>query len=260
MTAHMAPNNLTGSDDEEVPTFTNAYDSSYFDDDDSICLEFSDDNDDDCHDLYLQRDGVEYMMPIFFEDGMDFEESQLYYNTIGSQLTGGALRCLQKKQQRRPTTRDITGPFNSMSLPSCLRKPRIAKIKPREPTPQRRCSFSGHQKCGDVQQQTLVRSHSMRGLGDYEPRRLSFEEYVHVSSIPSVDDYPPAIKSQMWMSRQQMMDAMKRAMVDNDVQEPQRQEEEHDYSIQEEHKGDDHSMNSIITECIQTVNVCRNHR
>jgi hypothetical protein len=256
---------MTVSDDEEVPCFTNAYDNSYFDDDDSICLEeLSDDNDDDCNDLYLQRDGLQYRMPIVFEDGMDFEESQQYYASIESQMTGGALRCLQKKQQRRPTTRDITGPVNSISLPSCLRKPRIAKRKPRESTPRRRCSFSGHQKCEDVQQRTLVRSHSMRGLGDYERRRLCFEEYVRVSSIPSVDDYPPAIKAQLWMSREAMMNAMKRAMDEN-VQEPEHEEEEdeevHEYATtQEQHKGDDHSANSIITECIQTVNVCRKQR
>jgi hypothetical protein len=250
---------MTASDDEEVPCFTNSYDSSYFDDDDSICLEFSDEDNDDCHDLYLQRNGLEYMMPIVFEDGMDFEESQLYYASIESQLTGGALRCLQKKQQRRPTTRDLSGPLDSISLPSCLRKPRIVQRKPRKPTPQSRCSFGGNQKCGDVQQRTLVGSHSMRGLGDYEPRRLCFEEYVHVSNIPSVDDYPPAIKSQLWMSRQEMTNAMKRAMVE-DAQEPQREEEEEpDYSSQEQHKGNDHSMNSIITECIQTVNVCRKY-
>jgi hypothetical protein len=255
----MAPNDFIESDEEEVPRFTNTYDSSYFDDDDSICLEFSDDND-DCHDLYLQRDGFEYMTPIVFEDGMDFDESQLYYASIEAQLTGGVLRCcLQKKQQRRPTTRDITGPLNSISLPSILRKPRIAKRKPREPTSQRRCSFGGNQKCGDVQQRTLGRSHSMRGLGDYEPRRLCFEEYGHVCNIPSVDDYPPAIKAQLWMTRQEMANAMKRAMVE-DVQEAQREEEEHDYATQEQHKGDDHSMNSIITECIQTVNVCRKYQ
>jgi hypothetical protein len=254
----MAPNDSTDLD-EEVPSVTNSYDSSWFDDDDSICLDGSDDND-ECQELYLQRDGLEFRMPIVFEDGMDFEESQLYYASIESQLTGGALRCLQKKQQRRPTTRDITGPMNSTSLPPCLRKPKRAKSKPREPTLQRRCSFSGHQKCGDVQQ-TLVRFHSMRGLGDYEPRRLCFEEFVDVSCIPSVDDYPPAIKSQLWMSRQEMMTSMKRAMVE-DVHEPQCEEEEHDNATQEQHKGDEirqNSMNSIITECVQTVNVCRQY-
>jgi hypothetical protein len=267
----MAPNDLSfleieeegdetflDAEEEEDPCFTNVYDRDWIndDDDDSICLEYSDDND-ECHELYLQRDGLEFRMPIVFEDGMDFEESQLYYASIESQLTGGALRCLQKKQRRRSTTRDITGPVNSISLPSCLRKPRIAKSQPREPTAQRRISFGGNSKYGDVQQ-TLVKSHSMRGLGDNEAHRLCFEEYVHVNTIPSVDDYPPAIRSQLWMSREEMMTAMRRAMAE-DVREPQREEEEHDYATHEKHKGDDvvrqNSMNSIITECIQTVEV-----
>jgi hypothetical protein len=102
----------------------------------------------------------------------------------------------------------------------------------------------------------------MRGLGNYEPRHLCFEEYVDVSCIPSVDDYSPAIKAQLWMSRKEMMTAMERAMVE-DVHEPQcEEEEEHDSDIREQHKGDEtrqDSMNSIITECVQTVNVCRQY-
>jgi hypothetical protein len=158
----MAPNDLPLLA-EEPPCITNVHGSSWLDDNDSICLEYPEDKDEG-HDLYLQRDGLEFMIPIVFEDGMDFEESQLYYVSIESQLTGGALPCLQKKQQTRSSTRDITCPVNSISLPSCLRKPRTAKSKPREPTPQRRCSFGGLPKCGHVQQ-TLVRFHSMRGLG-----------------------------------------------------------------------------------------------
>jgi hypothetical protein len=236
---------------KEPRFFPNVYDRSWFDDDDdSINLEYSDDND-ECHELYLQRNRLEFMMPIVFEDGMDFEESQLYYASIESQLTGGALHCLQKKQQRRSTTRDITGPVNSISLPSCLRKPRAAKNRPSERAAQRRCSFSGLPKCGNVQQ-TLLRSHSMR---DDEPRRICFEEFVHVSSIPSVDDYPPAVRSQMWMSREEMMNSMRLAMVE-DVPE----QEEHDFATQEQHKADDvvrqNSMSSVITECNLTVDFC----
>lgn len=258
----MAPNNVTVVDDEEVPCFTNSYDSSWFDDDDSICLEeYSDDNDEEGHALYLQRDGLDFKIPIVFEDGMDFEESQLYYASIESQLTGGALRGLQKKQQRRPTTRDITGPLNNKSLHSCLRKPRTKKIKSIEPTLRRRCSFGGHQNRGHLRQQTLVRSLSMRCHGDDEPRRLCFEEYVQVNSIPSVDDYPPAIRSQLWMSRQEMMTAMRCAMIEG-VQKPLLEEEEElDYASQEQPKDDEvarqNSMNDVITECIQTVTICR---
>jgi hypothetical protein len=231
---------------KQPPFFPNVYDSSWFeDDDDSINLEYSED-DDECHELYLQRNRLEFMMPIVFEDGMDFEESQLYYGSIESQLTGGALHCLQKKQQRRSTTRDIIGQVNSISLPSCLRKSRAAKNKPRERKAQRRCSFGGLSKCGDVPQ-TLLRSHSMR---DVEPRRICFEEYVHVTSIPSVGDYPPAVRSQMWMSREEMMNSMRLAMVE-DVPE----QEEHDDATQEQQKGDD-SMKCVITECMQTVTFC----
>jgi hypothetical protein len=251
----MAPNDLTLLA-EEGPCFTNVYnDSSWLDDDDSISLEYPEDND-ACHDLYLRRDGLKYRLPIVFEDGMDFEESQLYYASIESQLP-----CLQKKQQRRSTTRDITGSVNSISLPSCLRKPRTAKSKPREPRPQRRCSFGGLSNYGDVQQ-TLVRFHSMRGLKDDEPRLVRFEEYVQVSSIPSVDDYPLAVRSQLWMSRGEMMTSMRLAMVEK-VRKPQGEEED-DYTTQEQHKGDNiahqNSINSIITECIQTVEVCMQNR
>jgi hypothetical protein len=222
---------------EEPPCFTSGYQSKWSDDDDSICLEYSEDGD-GSHELYLLKDGRDFRMPVVFEDGMDFIECELYYASIESQMTGGALRCLQNQQQRRLCNRDITGPLNSTSLPSCLRNPRTKKKKTREGTPQRRCSFGGLPKCGEVEP-TLVRSNSVRALGDGEPRRVCFEQYVQVSNIHSVDDYPTEIRSLLWMSRQEMMISMRRAMVD-DLQERQRREQEQqDPATQEQHEGDD---------------------
>jgi hypothetical protein len=100
----------------------------------------------------------------------------------------------------------------------------------------------------------------MRGLGDYEPRRLCFEEYVLCQQHPLIDDYLQQLNLSCDVART-MMNAMKRAMDEN-VQEPEREEEEegvYDYATHEQHKGDDYSANSIILECIQTVNVCRKH-
>jgi len=229
------------------------------DDDASIELDFGNpEEDSDCDgdfDLYLQKDGQDFLTPIIFEDGMDHVEAKMYYASLESQQTGGALRRLQQQLDRPSSNRALQQPCDS-PLVSILRKPKQKKSSPKKKWTQRRCSFSGLPNCGEIER-TLVRSNSMRGLAEDKPRRVSFEEYVHVSTIHPVDVYPPDIRSQLWMSRQEMMSSMKRAMMEDAQerklmeQETARQEEQCKASSVERQD----SVKSIITECIQSVHI-----
>jgi hypothetical protein len=69
----------------------------------------------------------------------------------------------------------------------------------------------------------------------------------------------------LWMSRGEIMTSIRLAMVE-DVRKAQcgEVEEGDDYDTQEQHKGDniahENSMNSVITEYIQTVEICMQSR
>jgi hypothetical protein len=167
--------------------------------------------DQDYHSLYLQQHGLEFMMPILFEDGMDFVECELYYASINAQLSGGAPRRSQFRSQRRAGLQDLRTDANGAPL-SCIRESNRAKKSERrvDPPVVRRCSFSGLPGLADSDM-GLPRSKSQRALRDLESR-VSFEEYVQVVTIHRVEDYPLDVRSQMWMSRQEMVQCVRRAM------------------------------------------------
>jgi len=73
--------------------------------------------------------------------------------------------------------------------------------------------------------QPLTRSNSMRRLGE-EEARVSFEEYVQVVTIYPAEEYPDDVRTQMWMSREELSKCMRRAMIEDMKEQREKQREE----------------------------------
>lgn len=161
------------------------------------------------HDLYLQRGGIEFMIPIVFEDGMDFEECELYYASMKSQDTGGSFRGLGLVERRR-NRREFTNQLRSPE--PCLRIPKQSfNTKNGFERKVRRCSFGGLPKLDrPYDRPFLMKASSSRSIADHKPT-VAFEEYVQVITIHSIDDLPFDVRSQMWMSRQEMLQGVRGA-------------------------------------------------
>jgi len=195
------------------------------------------------HDLFLQQDGMEFMQPILFEDGMDFVECELYYQMINSQCCGGAPRRLKQQDQRQTSPRDpqTTKPG---ALPSCIRKSKLTIKKDSQPTkPFRRCSFSGL-PARDESEYSVVRSNSLRGFQQQQPR-VSFDEYVQVVTIHTIDDYPQDVRCNIWMTREEMMLSIRRAMAED-----AREKRKHKPDVERQP-----STNNVIDQCLQEVEI-----
>jgi hypothetical protein len=166
------------------------------------------------HSLYLQKDGLEFMTPIVFEDGMDFVECELYYASINSQETGGGFHGSMGLKERPPCLRQVEH-FHS-KLISCLKKPKRSmgqKVVSKRRL--RRCSFGGLPKFEESIEASaaLPRANSTRSFIQHKPR-VAFEEYVQVVTIHPIDSLPLDVRSQMWMSRQEMLQGMRRAAME----------------------------------------------
>lgn len=185
--------------------------------------EYPDYNDSDFHELYLQKHGLEFMMPILFEDGMDYIECELYYASLTSQSYGGAFRKLRTMQPRRPTIQALKDDHIGKRI-SCLRKPvRGMGLHNTSGPPVRRCSFSGMPQLEEFQ--PLTRSNSTRRIGE-EEAHVSFEEYVQVVTIYPAEEYPDDVRHMMWMSREELSKCMRRAMIEDMKEQRERQREE----------------------------------
>jgi hypothetical protein len=266
----MAPNEVCSVEHElrcDVPLTQSVYHDEFMEvEEDSIhldcdfytsysCDEYPSYSCDEYHYLYLQKHGTEFMMPIIFEDGMDFIECELYYASTKSQLSGGALRRLQSQQQRRSSVQELEATFVD-ALPSCIRRSKRTKqnVKDQMQTPRRRCSFGGLPESGDMEP-ALIRSNSMRIDFRVDETRVSFEEYVQVVTIHPVNEYPPDVRSKMWMSREEMTDSMTRAMAE-DVRDRHRAQQKLEKAMQAYLKRkvqQQGSINSTIAECIQAA-------
>ncbi|EEC51895.1 predicted protein [Phaeodactylum tricornutum CCAP 1055/1] len=155
--------------------------------------------------MYFQREGLEYMTPILFEDGMDFVECSFYYLCRKSQDSGGVLYRERRRCQPRATTEQLTHMDNAQPSP-CIRRPFRFHSFPSLVTDiqARRCSFSGIPDLGNNNSDSqLIRSNSMRSLRD-QVARVSFEEYVQVVTIRAAHDYPEDVRSGLWISREEM--------------------------------------------------------
>ena len=228
------------------------------------------------HHFYLQEDGMQFMKPIVFEDGMDYDECELYYHSIDMQRAGGTLRRIPAPQFRRASCRGIDemeddncnperGDSNVTKLRSCLRKTkRFSKYRNPSKPLSRGCSFTVKPNKADACP-FLVRSNSVQSLDGNSPK-VSFEEYVEVVTVHSVHDYPKDVRSAMWMTREEMAIAVRDSMID-DLREECEQLKQQQLALAQERRAIEKerlenlrsgvervpSIDSVITECVHSV-------
>jgi hypothetical protein len=166
----------------------------------------------DFHEYYMMRDQLEYIVPIVFEDGMDYEECEQYYASMKSNETSKLRSCLRTQLQRKSSLRELQQIIASDS-PSCLRRmPRHKSKIDLNKARVRRCSFGGTAPVPE-ERPTLQRSNSHRDVNESSPG-VSFSRDVLVWTVFHSYEYPDDIRSQMWMSRDEMRHCMQRAVAE----------------------------------------------
>jgi hypothetical protein len=223
--------------------------------------------------------GGRFVKPITFEDGMDFEECELYYKTRDAQVAGGALRrsnsmMLQKQHHgRRPPVRENSFQEQSLNRPvSILRKSRFsvkpaASFETSTSRKLRRCSYTGtlqgpvevHGNC--EQQPGLSRSTSVRDLSE-ATTRVAFQANVMVAPVFALKDLPREQKAQLWMTRAEMMLSVRSAALEARAAEKSKaeadillfenEEDEAPPALRAKKAQRTASSDSIVLECIDT--------
>jgi hypothetical protein len=208
--------------------------------------DYSDESSKEYHEFYLQRDGMEFFLPILFEDGMDYVECEYYYASIQQQQSGNNS---SSKKRSSPLQRGILPPISSKLalqqqqetqgklLCSCIRSGNNKRLRsaPSEEDPTfsdrtavRRCSFSGMPQLSSQAIPTLTRSQSWQHLSDlsrhrhHNHRGVGFEKHVRVVTIYPATDYPDDMRRSLWMSREEMTHNMRRATRQREKHERQR--------------------------------------
>jgi hypothetical protein len=187
----------------------------------------SDESSDEYHELYLQREGMQFISPILFQDGMDYVECEYYYASIQQQSAKRKRSSRQKVvspiSYKRALQEETPG-----KLASCIRRNknkqmRSAPSNEKEPIAEdravRRYSFSGMPQLS-LEIPTMTRSQSWQHLSDLSQHRgVGFEQHVRVVTIHQAMDYPEDVRRSMWMSREEMAGNMRRAMRQSQRQE-----------------------------------------
>ena len=163
------------------------------------------------HEFYMKKDQVEYIVPVIFEDGMDYQECEQYYASLKSHEP--SLRSsLRTRLQRKSSLRELQQ-IISTDAPTCLRrKPRYQSHIDLEKAKVRRCSFGGTAPVPN-ERPGLHRSNSDREVKESSPG-VSFQRDVQVYEVFHVFEYPPEIRTNMWMSRVEMRQCMQRAVAE----------------------------------------------
>lgn len=166
------------------------------------------------HELYLHSGTIEYITPINFEDGMDWQECELYYASIsnGTRQHRSAFHSQRVTQVRRPSKKQLQQEVNGQ-LQSCLRTPYKPKKRPSPLEMRRSISFSTIPKTDGTYSRYL--SDGLNGLTSNGPH-VNFDDYVSVSTIPLVEDYPLDVRKALWMSRAEI-DACKQSAIREDT-------------------------------------------
>lgn len=163
------------------------------------------------HEYYMRKDLNEYLVPVIFEDGMDFHECEQYYASLKSQESIGR-PSLRTRLQRKSSLRELQQIIADDS-PSCLRRqPRYKSKIDLEKARVRRCSFNGTAPVA-TERPCLQRSNSQRDVNESKPG-VSFDEYVQVWTVFKAYEYPEDIRHGMWMSREEMKHCMQRAVAE----------------------------------------------
>jgi hypothetical protein len=155
---------------------------------------------------------LQFLTPVIFEDGMDFDECEQYYASINSPESSGRSPPLRRRIQRKTSLRELHQ--LTKDSPSCLRKiPRqLENVKVKDLGKMRRCSFAGVVPAGSGKP-SLQRSSSQQNVTETSPQ-VSFHQHVHVVTIRSALEYPDEVRSKIWMSRDEMRLNMQRAVAD----------------------------------------------
>jgi hypothetical protein len=180
-------------------------------------------NQDNFHELYLQRNGEQYYYPIIYQHGMDQRECGLYYNVLKAQQNGGVFR------QPRACYKPISGPPSVKSTPiSILRNnKRPAKRSDDRVRPSliRRFSFCDQlleKEQHNTSPATIRRSRSSHII---DRPRVTFAEQVLVTTIHLIAEMPLEVRSNVWMSRDELLVCMHDAAIEQ-MQEQMAEEEE----------------------------------
>lgn len=154
---------------------------------------------DEVHELYLHSGTVEYITPINFEDGMDWQECELYYASIsnGTKELRSAFHSQRATQIRRPSKKQLRQEVDGQ-LQSCLRTTSKHKNRTSRSEMRRSISFSTIPKTDCVYSRFL--SDALHGQTSKGPH-VNFDDYVSVSTIPLIEDYPLDVRKSLWMSR-----------------------------------------------------------
>jgi hypothetical protein len=172
------------------------------------------------HEFYLQREGMEFSLPILFEDGMDFEECECYYASI-QQQSAKQRSILQQIRSPSSFKRALQQETQPGKLSSCsiLRSgdnKRLPSAPSNEKDPKevyrlmRQYSFSSMPQLSQ-EMPTLTRSQSCQDLSDVS-HHVRFEQHVQIVTIYEAIDYPEDVRRNLWMSREEMSNNMRRAM------------------------------------------------
>lgn len=212
--------------DDEI-LIDKAFFGSYFDGESSNSSRTSDE--DYYNQWYLHEDGEDFLLtPVLFEDGMNFDECELYYVTQEEDHHDHLESKPRKAVARRslPTAFRSTLPLRRLEeedaddLPSCLRTstrsssnenaPRPQQQSRRSPTivmkNQRRRSFGGLPTLPELPE--FFRPHSCPDFSIWTSPHLhpkvNFDTDVQVVTVYAASDYPRKIRSNLWLTKKEI--------------------------------------------------------
>jgi hypothetical protein len=163
----------------------------------------------ECH----SQEPTEYITPIYFEDGMDWGECELYYESISNGMAGprSEIHAKRATKIRRPSKQELQQEARG-ALRSCLRTSISDKETPYRPL-RRSISFDTIPRIDRTYSQLLCDSLD----GTFSGPHVNFDDYVSVATITPFDEYPDDVQKSLWMSRDEanicLRDAMREEVV-----------------------------------------------
>jgi hypothetical protein len=197
------------------------------DDDDDVS---KGDDDQYYNQWYLHEDGEDFLfIPVLFEDGMNFDECELYYVSLEEEHQHSKYKSLSAIARRNlPTSFRSTLPLRPLeeeeadNLPSCLRSSKkinsnvdkaekqMSNGKTQQQQSvmrqQRRRSFGGAQTLPELPQ--FFRAHSCPDFSLLTSPLLhpqvNFDTDVTVVTVYAAGDYPRKIRSNLWLTKKEI--------------------------------------------------------
>lgn len=163
------------------------------------------------HPLFLQEGAIQFVMPVHFEDGMDWFEIERYYSmrSEGSKELRSLYRKRASTQIRRPSKLQLQQACRG-ELPTCRRGPTKRPKKSERPSIRRSISFNVLPR--DTELYSMCHGESMSEITD--ELKVSFVDYVEVITVAPFKEYPKDIQDSLWISKQERI-AVRRAMKED---------------------------------------------